>query len=361
VKTYFALVIADAKELVRDRMALFWFLAFPLIFILLFGAIFSNSDDFSKFDIGVVQEDQGPVGSSLAKAFGQVPTYTVHRGSKDSELGQLKKGNRSLVVVLPANLSQQVTSGAKGEIPVYYEPSKQQENYILLTSVNELLNQAERQITNRPMLFETQPLKVQAAHLKNIDYLLPSILAMALMQLGLFGALRLVSLRERKILKRLGATPLRRSTLIAGEVTVRLTMAIVQTITIIIVGQLAFNVKILAPWWQIFLLVLLGAATFVSLGYMLVSFAKTEESGQALVQAVQFPMMFLSGIFFPVTIMPDFLKPVIKAMPLTYLGDALRQIMTGSPPLYPLHTDLIVMAVWLGVTLLLGIKLFQWE
>jgi ABC-2 type transport system permease protein len=290
-----------------------------------------------------------------------VSSFKIHRGSKEAELRAMKKGDLSLVVVIPADATKKAMTGSKIEVPVYYDPSKSVTTAALMSAVGEILNETERQITKRPQMFIMKSQSVQTIKLRNIDYLLPSILAMALMQLGLFGALRLVSLRERKILKRLGATPLPRFTLIAGEVTVRLMMAMIQTLLIVIIGRLVFNVHVLGSWLQVIGLVFLGAATFVSLGYALVSFAKTEDAGNGIIQLVQFPMMFLSGIFFPVSFMPGFLQPIMKALPLTYLGDALRQVMSAATPLYPLATDLLVMVAWLIVSMLLGIRFFQWE
>lgn len=361
MKTYGLLVVANLKEMLRDRMALFWFLAFPILFVLLFGTIFGGDTSSATYTIGLVVEDEGDAGRGLQQVFNEISAFRVHSGTRDEEVQALRGGHRSLVVVLPAGMSQQVSSGGKVEVPVYYDASRQLNNQVLLPAVIQVLTEFERQATGRPRLFEPRPEAVQSAQLKAIDYLLPSILAMGLMQLGLFGSLRLVSLREKKILKQLGATPLARSLLLLGEVTVRLLMAVVQMLTIILVGKMVFGINIVGNWFAVLGIVILGAATFVSLGYMLVSFVRSEESGQGIIQLVQFPMMFLSGVFFSVDMMPGFLQPVVRAMPLTYLADALRQIMTGSPPLYAISTDLLVLAAWLLITTILGARFFQWE
>ncbi len=101
--------------------------------------------------------------------------------------------------------------------------------------------------------------------------------------------------------------------------------------------------------------------TFISLGFMLINFARTPESGQGIIQVVQFPMMFLSGIFFPIEFMPDYIKPVVKAIPLTYLGDALRQVMVGAVPEHSMQTNLLVLSSWLIVTFLVAVKFWRWE
>ena len=94
---------------------------------------------------------------------------------------------------------------------------------------------------------------------------------------------------------------------------------------------------------------------------MLISFVKTMEGGNGLIQVVQFPMMFLSGIFFPVEMLPDFLLPVLRILPLTYLGDALRMVITGFPGNYSLLTDMLVLLGYLVISTMITIKLWRWE
>jgi ABC-2 type transport system permease protein len=107
--------------------------------------------------------------------------------------------------------------------------------------------------------------------------------------------------------------------------------------------------------------VLLGTLAFVTLGYLAVSRARTVEGAMPIVQILQFPMLFLGGIFFPVEFMPDFMRPIVTAIPVTYLGDALRQVMVDATPLHSLTTDVAVLAAWFAGCLLLATRLFHWE
>lgn len=359
MKAFGYLLSANILELIRDRMAIFWFFAFPVLFIIMFGTIFARNNDSQHFDVGMVLEEKGVIGQTFYRAFTSVPAFKMHQGTQYQELKALKKGERSLVVIVPVQAGA-LLYNTPVTIPIYYDESRQTTNYILLPAAEQVINGIEEK-SGHPRLINIKQRAVQAKKLKQIDYLLPGILAMVLMQLGLFGAMRLVNLRERKILRRLGVTPLPRSLLIGSEVITRLLMALAQTASIVIIGYLLFDVAIAGGWIKVIGLVLLGAATFVSIGYMLVSFARTEESGQGILQLVQFPMMFLSGIFFPVNVMPGFLQPIIKAIPLTYLGDALRQVMTGTAPLYNLNIDITVLLIWLTVSVVIAVRFFQWD
>ncbi len=349
MNTFFQLVMANIKETFRDKMAIFWFLAFPVLFILLFGFIFSEENMNMNFSIGLVTEDAGE--GIFRKVLESVEVFQVHEGSEAEELRSLKEGKRSAVVI-PRDPQK---------IDVYYDATVQTTSQVVLPIIRQIFDEMERQITGRPRIFDIKVQAVQREKLKQIDFLLPGILSMALMQLGLFGSLRLVSLKERKILKNLGATPLNRTALVGSEVLVRLAMALLQTLAITVIGYLVFDVTILGNWFILVSIVLMGAAMFVSLGYLIVSLARTEESALAAIQVVQFPMMFLSGIFFPVTMMPDFMQPIVKTIPLMYLGDALRQIMTGYPGEHLFVTNVSIIAAWLVVTLLLTIRFWRWE
>ncbi len=362
MKGFWLLVGANAKDIIRDRMSIFWFIAFPLLFILLFGAIFSRDQNADKFSVGLVIEDHGPMSMAIQKAFRAVPMFELHQGNKIKELNALKKGKRLIVVVVPPNNWPGMSCVLKPlEIPIYYDPGKVTTTQALITSVKELLTEIERKVTGTRKLLLAKPLKAEVANLRYIDYFLPGILAMSLMQLGLFGSLNFVSLRERKIIRRLGAMPLPRSMMLWSEIVVRLGMAIFQTIIIVIFGHIAFGVTVTGNILLIMAMVILGAVVFIAMGYFLVNFTKTEESAQGVIQLVQFPMMFLSGIFFPLETMPSFLKPLVNLLPLTYLGDLMRHVMVGLPSAYGFWTDLAVLLGWLVVTLGLAIRFFKWD
>lgn len=190
----------------------------------------------------------------------------------------------------------------------------------------------------------------------------PAMLSLGVLWLGVFGvAPPLVQLRETKALRRVGATPLRRSVLLAGQLGFRVTTGLMQAAILIAYGALAYGMEVRGSWPLLLLVILLGTGLFVSLGCLLAALARTSEAVVALGQVVQFPMMFLSGTLFPLEMLPDFLRPVAAAMPLTYLTDALKQTMLGAPALHPLWVDLAVLGGALLACSLLAARLFRWE
>ncbi len=202
---------------------------------------------------------------------------------------------------------------------------------------------------------------MQTQVISSAAYFVPSILAMALMQLGIFASIPLVAQREKLILKRVSATPLSRATLVSSNVLMRLLIAAVQTALIVGIGALLFGVTIIGPALLAIFFVALGALAFLAIGYVIAAWARTEESANAMTSIVQFPLMFLSGIFFPIAFMPNWLQPVAAFLPLTYLADALRQTMVGGVAYAPLSVDAVVLAGWLIVSFIVSARFFRWQ
>ena len=141
----------------------------------------------------------------------------------------------------------------------------------------------------------------------------------------------------------------------------RLIIAVGQAVLIVGVGRALFGVQVIGNLVAIAGLVVLGAMTFIAIGYVIASFAPTEETANALTSVVQFPLMFLSGIFFPLDQMPDWLRTVATAMPLTYLGDALRQTMVGGTAFAPVAVSVAILAGWLVVCFGISARFFRWQ
>ncbi|NLX08595.1 MAG: ABC transporter permease, partial [Chloroflexi bacterium] len=282
MRSFIQLYIANIREFVRDTSALFWMIAFPVMFILIFGVIFSSEDDVS-FSIGLVNED-GEASARLVEGFEAIEAFDLHTGEREEELAELEDGDRSAVIVIPegtgraigeyfdqlSSTSQQAAL-TQAPLEVYYDPSNQTRSQIVLNIIDQIIAEMNEGMTGIRPALAIEPRTVTADNLRSIDYLLPGILGMSLMQLGLFGtAGPLVSLREKGVLRRMGATPLSRVALLSSQVAFRLTTAVIQTGLIIAVGMIAFDVQIKIENLPVILgIVLLGASMFITLGYFL--------------------------------------------------------------------------------------------
>ncbi len=360
MKPFNKLLIASFKQFFRDRTALFFTFAFPLLFMIIFGIVFSGDNDIS-YDVGLVNQDNSAIGTTLSESLQKVPIFKISEGTLDKLLAELKKGDLRAVIQVPADVQSTIRGGKTAEIIVYYDPSQTTSSQIILSALDQIISEANNLITRQPVVLELSEQSIQTHNLRNIDYLVPGILAMSILFLGLFGALPMVEWREKQVLKRFGATPLRRSTIVFSQVAYRLILAVIQTLIIISVAYFVFKVEVVGSWALLFGLVILGTLTLVSIGYLAVSRSRTTESAMPIIQLIQFPMLFLSGVFFPVDFMPAFMRPLVDILPLTYLGDAFRQVMVEATPLHSMIVNLVVLTGWFVVSMVLAIRFFRWE
>ncbi|RPI92019.1 MAG: ABC transporter permease, partial [Chloroflexi bacterium] len=252
---------------------------------------------------------------------------------------------------------------AAGLLNVYYDPADQNTAQIVLNIVDKVVAGMNQEITGQVPALTVETRTVRTEDLRYIDYFLPGVLAMSLMQLGLFGtAAPLVSLREKQVLRRMGATPLSKTTLLGSQIAFRLTTALVQTGIIVVVGAVIFDVQIVAAnVFSISGIVLLGGTMFITLGYFISGIARTEEAVQGIVSLPNFIFMFLSGIFFPLEMMPSWIRPLVDVIPLTYLSDALRATMIEAGDYFSMTRNVVIMTAWLIVCAVLAVRFFKWE
>lgn len=358
-----ALTVANIKSYVRDRAALFWTLAFPLIFIFMFGFIFQGGGG-GGLTLGWVDADGSPASAQLQSAFEAPDGIELSVADEAAALEQMREGDLDAVIVVPAGYGAAVEAAAGGSggpsaIQVYTDPSRSNLMASVYQAVGSVLGVVN--LGGRSPLVVPQPETLQTENLNFISYFVPSMLGLSVMQVGIFAAIPLVADREKLILKRLAATPLRRWQLVGSNVLMRLLIALVQSVIIIGVGVLAFGVKVTGPFPLSIVFIVLGAVTFLSLGYVVASFARTEDAANGMTSVIQFPMMFLSGTFFPIDSMPDPIQAVARVIPLTYLSDALRQVMVGGAAFAPLWVSFAVLAGWLVVCLGIAARRFRWQ
>jgi ABC-2 type transport system permease protein len=358
------LTVANIKSFVRDRAAMFWTLAFPLIFVVMFGSIFSGGG--GDRTIGWADNDGSPRSQELRAAFAEQPNVELVDGSEEEVLDRMRQGGVSAAIVVPDGYGERVEAnaqapGAPASVAVYTDPSQSAASGATFQVVQAVLGELNLAIAGRGPAIVPEPRTIQTQDLNFISYLVPSILGMALMQLGVFSAIPLVADREKLILKRLSATPLRRWQLVGSNVLMRLLIGVAQAAIIITVGWQMYGVEMTGSLVLVGALIVLGTLAFTSLGYVIASFAPTEDAANGMTSVVQFPLMFLSGTFFPIDQMPEALQTVARVLPLTYLSDALRQVMVDGTPFAPLGVCFAVLAGFLVICFAIAARFFRWQ
>ena len=385
MRALFELYRANLTEFLSNRRALGLTIAFPVFFIVIFGLVFTNQDK-QDAKIGIALEDDGPVGEGIATAIEKLKqagasggttgtvasadtdanpfsSLSTERGTRATLLERQRLGQLDAVVVIPAGLTAGAGSGKPVEVEMHIDPSRQTLIPFLQGAMAGVLEALDANLTGHTALLNLKRVDTNARDLRTIDRLLPGILAMSLMQLGLFATAQpLIALRVGGVLKRLGATPLRRSTLLVAYVALRLTIAVLQTALILLIGLFLFKVKVVGSWWSVAAWLLLGTLMFLALGFFMAAVSKNEESAIATANVINIPMLLLSGVFFPVNHLPVWLdRFVIPLVPLNYLADALRQVMVGDTPQHTLQTNALALGAWVVGLTAAAIFFFRWE
>ena len=364
-------VAANLKMFYRDRATVFWAILFPIVFMGLLGLGFGRTDPV-RFDVGVIDEDGTGWSWTFYQALANesLPFDVTNESSREAALALVKDGTLDVLVVIPRGFegfmeNQTFPTGDRNQtlnLTVYWGVDEIGSGQVALQAVKEVADGFFRAVTQSPPRLAVAPEAVAAQSLDYIDFLAPGILAMAVMQSGVYGlALFIVSSREKRILKRLHATPVGAGYILAGRIVPSLLISFVQTCLVLSIAVVAFGVHIVGNILVLFVAAFFGALVFICFGFFVSSISKSADSAENLTGLITFPMFFLGGVFIPIDRLPEAVQVLAYMMPLTYFSDALREVMIRGAGIAEIAVDLGVLAVFAVVVFALAVKLFRWE
>ncbi len=318
----------------RSKATLFWTIAFPVLLMLLFGAIFSVSQN-PTFDLhlqnqDIVDGEPTRLSTMFIEILNGTEIFNLHHvgAAEDATLLIEEEGIRRMLIIpsgFEANCVSQNASIVLKMVPAEVDTASATVASVV-NSVTEWFNTAVAgESPAKTVTVKTE--SIVSESFQFIDYFAPGLIAMTLMTTGIFGAIGWNTRnRELGILKKLATTPLTKLEWILGVILYELVLAAISTVVILTIGILVFNMKVLPNIYSIFLIVS-GAIAFPGMGMVVARFVKGSDAADAAGNAITFPMMFLSGTFFPLEMMPDFLQQIARVLPLTYLNNGLRDSM----------------------------------
>lgn len=361
MKAFWALTLNTVRAGRRNRVAMFFTLGLALLFMLIFGELFGGNK--LKITFGIVDYDRTQTSQRLINTLQSVPGVATEQSTQDAEMQSLKNNKVDLVVVIPQGFQAALQPGSAQRVSIQtYEgsataPNASVGNQVLGQTVNEFVLQGAR----LPVTLAA-PQIASVNKITAIDYFLPAMIAYIILQSGInYVAIGLAELRARKVLRRFRVTPIKPSQILGSQVLGGALTVLLQVIVLVLAGRFIFGAQTYGSWFVAAVPILIGTAAFVGIGFLLTSAARSSESARALATMIAFPMMFLSGVFFPITTLPDWLQTVVHVLPLTWLTDALHQVMNDGAALSAIATDLAVLAGWAVVTFALATWRFRWD
>jgi ABC-2 type transport system permease protein len=368
-------LVVSLKTFSREKSVMFFTVAFPIILILVFGTIFLNQDNPS-FDLHVQDLDQTNSSAQLLKTLelnGKLKIIPVDPAVEATQYA--KEGKVNLVLVIPKGYEKALVRrlGLVGGIPnaalrdpkasvtvtyIYDASSATTSAKIqLLQSAFAVVNQA---MSGQPPFIKAAETSMLTRKFRFIDFFVPGIIAMAVMTSSLSGAVNMnAELRQKGVIRKLSTTPITRTDWILSNILYQFLLAVISTAAILVVSYAVFSVRLQINAWLVVLLVL-EVFAFGGIGMILARVAKEAESATAAANFIMFPMMFLSGSFFPLEMMPGFLQTIARILPLYYVNEGLRAAMVFVDNTAALRYSAMI-GVFATVVFVLGINTTKWE
>ena len=342
---YRHLLAARMLELKREPEVVFWVFVFPLLLALGLGIAFRNKPEES-ISVAIVDSTGAQDAQSLLARSSQHGIFKIQTLNQDAARNGFRLGKFDVVI----------EPDGKGSYAYRFDPARP-ESVLAKAEVNEALQSA----AGRKEAVATTTITSSEPGSRYIDFLIPGLLGMNLMNSGMWGiGFALVDMRQRKLLKRFVGTPMRRGDFLMALASSRLILMIIEVGLLLAFGAIFFHMRVMGSIGAIALIAAVGSLTFGGVGLLTASRAQNIESVSGLINLVMMPMWIFSGVFFSYERFPAIIQPFIKALPLTALNDALRASILEGTPLAHQWPRLLVMAVWGGVSFVLALKIFRW-
>lgn len=353
---------AFTKRFFRDKVAMFFTFIFPLIFLVVFGGLFGG-DNQPSFTIGLVNNSQTDFASDFISQLNEGEIFEVTEvESVDAATEQLGRGEFDVIVEVPTGFGEISGNRPTGELVAYYDEADQQLAQTFSAVMNSILDEINGQFvsTQKPLTLSTQTL--QTSNLTQFDYTFSGLIGFTILSLSIFGmANGFPSDKKAGYLRRMRSTPLRVSQLLIATGLNYLLIGMISIAVMMFAGIVFFDFQMSDAWVSFILFSAISVIAMFSFGLAIGGWAKNEQQAAPLSNLIAFPLMFLSGVFFPRFLMPDWLQDVSYFLPLTPIIDGLRQIMTEGVTLLDLGSELALITAWAVVVYLIAIRIFRWE
>ncbi|OFW56690.1 MAG: hypothetical protein A2V52_02495 [Actinobacteria bacterium RBG_19FT_COMBO_54_7] len=348
---------ANVKMIYRDKIALFWAMAFPLLFVVIFGLFLSGTGN-TLGKLSFIDNANDQFSGQIRQGLVDSGLFEVQNESwnRDEAMAALRDNKTVFVIAVPGFDQSDQASGSQGtpSVSAVYDLGNQSVNGAALSFLHSM------QTYQAQPLFQVNESTTTTNKVTGFDVIFIGLLCMAVMNYSITGfAINLSSYREQKILKRLLTTPLPIWRFMTAEIMAFIVLAVAQIGVMLFFGMVVFGAHIYGSWLFLILLSLFGAVVFLAVGFLVASLSKTSQAASGMATSVSILMMFLSGVFFSITALPGPVYQVVRFLPLSPMIQAMRAVELESQPIGDQVWRLLLMLVWLLVIALVSMRLFK--
>jgi len=375
----------DLLEFSRVRMAVVLLILMPLFMMVMVGYIFPSASSLNHLPVGLVNLDAGGDNSPSYIFITQLEAIGNQTGmmdlssaaSFDNIRTQVQNGDIYGGIIIPENFSSSLMAGKQATITIVTDQSNPQISTMMQSALTQTIEQmgtwlAQQNVQRLDNSFGAdnslaviKPYNVQTEGVvpgnpNYFQFVASGIIAMTAMMSVMMGLPRAIS-HEKEVgtLDGMMSAPINRLSILLGKTIAQTTRGMIQAIIILVLAMTLFGVTVQGNVLLVFALLFLGVFSFVGLGIVITSYAKNEETAGMMLMTLMFPMMFLSGVFFPIQQMPWFMQAISKVFPLSYVTSALRKVMTLGAGVPAIATELAVLVGFGAVMILIAVPVFK--
>ena len=361
--TVWVFFLINTKRFFRDRLAIFFSIGFPLIFLFVFGGLNSGSSDIS-FNVALLNQSQTDFAAKFetqlkdSKIVSVDPEITTLDAAKE----RMSRSELDAVIVLPEAFGAITNETPTGEAQILYTQNNAQSGAALTSILGQQFAAINSEFVDTSVPFTVKGEQLNERSLSAFDYAFAGLLGFAIIGMGIFGPMNVFpELKKMGILRRLSTTPLRVWQYFLATMMGQAVIGLIGISIMFIVAILIFNLEVVGNWFELAVFIVLGIVMILGIGLSIGGWAKNERQAAPLGNIIVFPLMFLSGTFFPRFLMPEWLQNVSSFLPLTPVIDGIRLIATEGRHFIDILPQLGLIGIWMVVIYFIAFRVFRWE
>ncbi len=355
----------NTKRFFRDKLAIFFTIVFPLIFLFVFGSINSGSGNVS-FKVAIINQSQSQFSTDFVKQTNNSKVLKVDKDitTLDEAKTKMSQSQLDAAIVLPKEFGMvnPETSYPSGQARVIYTQNNQQSGQALASVLDAQFKVINAQFVHTDTPFTVTSTQLNERSLSAFDYTFAGLLGFAIIGMGIFGPVNVFpELKKMGILRRLSTTPLKVWQYFLATMMGQAIIGLVSLAIMFVVAIVVFHLEVVGNYLELAAFLVLGIVMILGIGLALGGWAKNERQAAPMSNIIVFPMMFLSGTFFPRFLMPEWLQTISNFLPLTPVIDGIRLIATEGKTLIDIAPQIGLVVLWMVVIYLIAFKVFRWE
>ncbi len=356
----------NTRRFFRNRVAIFFGLLFPLIILFVLGGIFGNSGGSVSFKVALLNQSSSTIAAQFAREAASSTVLQVQGSiaTLDEANAQMEKGTLDAAIVLPPSfgVTQSGSTTPSGTAVIYFAHTDAQAAQALASVLKAQFEPLNARYVSTTFPFAVTTQETNTRGLTSFDYTFAGLLGFALLGMGIFGPANVFpELKRLGVLRRLRTTPLKVWQYFVSTMLSQLTVGLLTIAAMFIAGIAVFHLQVIGNWLELIVFLLISIMMMLGIGLALGGWAKDQSQAAPLSNIISFPMMFLSGTFFPRFLMPEWLQAISAYFPLTPVIDGLRMISTEGKSLVDVAPQLGLVLAWLVVIYLIAFRVFRWD